>query len=63
MSRIQFIHSYDTIISLDNLLLAWSDFVVGKKSRKDVQEFERNLRTFIADSYYCRYVAQDKRFS
>ncbi|PIZ86993.1 hypothetical protein COX93_02520 [Candidatus Nomurabacteria bacterium CG_4_10_14_0_2_um_filter_30_12] len=43
MSRIQLIHNYDTIISLDNLLLAWSEFIVGKKSRKDVQEFERNL--------------------
>ena len=43
MSRIQLVHTYDTIISLDNLLLAWGEFKVGKKSRKDVQEFERNL--------------------
>jgi retron-type reverse transcriptase len=47
MSRIQFIHNYDTIISLDNLLLAWEEFIVGKKSRKDVQEFERNLMSNI----------------
>jgi len=45
MSRIQFVHTYDTIISLDNLLLAWDEFIVGKKSRKDVQEFQRNLMT------------------
>lgn len=47
MSHIQFTHTYDSIISLNNLLLAWKDFVVGKKSRKDVQEFERNLMTNI----------------
>jgi retron-type reverse transcriptase len=47
MSRIQLIHTYDVIISLDNLLLAWEEFKIGKKSRKDVQEFERNLMTNI----------------
>jgi RNA-directed DNA polymerase len=43
MTRIQFIHNYDTIISLENLLVAWKEFVKGKKQRKDVQEFGRNL--------------------
>ena len=43
MSRIQFTHTYEYIISLENLLLAWKEFIVGKKSRLDVQEFERNL--------------------
>ncbi len=47
MSRIQLIHTYDNIISLDNLLLAWNEFIVGKKSRKDVQDFGRNLMTNI----------------
>ena len=47
MSRIGFNQTYDTIISLDNLLLAWEEFKIGKKSRKDVQEFERNLMTNI----------------
>jgi RNA-directed DNA polymerase len=51
MSRIQLIHTYDTIISLDNLLLAWDEFKVGKKSRKDVQEFERNLMSNIISLY------------
>ncbi len=41
--RIKFIHNYDTIISLENLLEAWKEFRTNKKSRKDVQEFERNL--------------------
>jgi hypothetical protein len=47
MSRIQFQHSYDDIISLDNLLGAWKEFVKEKKSRKDVQGFQVNLMTNI----------------
>ena len=39
----QFTHTYEHIISLENLLEAWKEFVCGKRSRKDVQEFERNL--------------------
>jgi len=41
--RIQFNHTYEHIISLENLLEAWKEFVRGKRNRKDVQEFERNL--------------------
>jgi retron-type reverse transcriptase len=43
MSRIKFIHTYQYIISVENLLLAWKEFLSGKKSRKDVMDFERNL--------------------
>lgn len=43
MSRVKFIHKYDTIISLENLLAAWEEFVNGKRGRKDVQWFGRNL--------------------
>jgi RNA-directed DNA polymerase len=43
MSKIRFQHTYDYIISFENLLEAWKEFVRGKRSRKDVQEFERNL--------------------
>ncbi|MEX2052340.1 MAG: reverse transcriptase domain-containing protein [Candidatus Paceibacterota bacterium] len=39
----QFTHTYNNIISLENLLLAWREFLNGKRNRKDVQEFERNL--------------------
>jgi len=38
-----FIHSYHSIISIENLLLAWQEFLKGKKNRKDVQEFEQRL--------------------
>ena len=34
--KIQLIHTYLDIISLDNLLLAWSEFIKGKKNKKDV---------------------------
>ena len=45
--RIKFTHSYDNIISLENLLEAWKEFRVGKRKRKDVQEFEQNLMSNI----------------
>jgi RNA-directed DNA polymerase len=39
----QLSHSYNEIISLENLLAAWREFVRGKRQRRDVQEFEKNL--------------------
>ncbi|OHA60296.1 MAG: hypothetical protein A2607_01620 [Candidatus Vogelbacteria bacterium RIFOXYD1_FULL_42_15] len=43
MGKIHFVHNYENIISLDNLLGAWKEFIRNKKSKKDVQEFELNL--------------------
>lgn len=43
MSKIKLVHSYNYIISIENLLLAWKEFAQGKKNRKDVQEFEFRL--------------------
>lgn len=43
MTKIQFLHSYQDTISIENLLEAWKEFLVGKRGRKDVQEFQRNL--------------------
>ena len=40
---IKFTHTYQNIISLDNLLVAWKEFRNGKRSRKDVQVFENDL--------------------
>ena len=37
------IHTYDDIISIENLLEAWQEFVRGKRKRKDVQEFQLHL--------------------
>ena len=39
MARIYFSHSYKDIISTENMLLAWKEFLVGKKNKQDVQEF------------------------
>lgn len=35
--------TYNDIISVDNLLSAWREFVVGKKSKSDVLQFSLNL--------------------
>ena len=43
MNGIQFNHSYEDIISLENLLGAWREFVKGKRKRLDVQEFSLRL--------------------
>ena len=40
---LQFIHTYDDIISVDNLLAAWQEFIIGKRKRKDVQEYQKHL--------------------
>lgn len=45
--KIKFTHCYNYIISLENLLEGWKDFVSGKQSRKDVQEFELDLMSNI----------------
>ncbi|MFH0780186.1 MAG: reverse transcriptase/maturase family protein [Parcubacteria group bacterium] len=41
--KIQFSHKYKDIISLENLLAAWQEFVAGKKNKQDVQDFSRRL--------------------
>ncbi|PIZ54772.1 hypothetical protein COV03_01875 [Candidatus Uhrbacteria bacterium CG10_big_fil_rev_8_21_14_0_10_41_26] len=43
MQRIVLRHSYEDIISMDNLLLSWEEFIKGKRARADVQVFERYL--------------------
>ena len=51
--RRQLIHNYNDIISLENLCLAWQEFIVGKKSKQDVQKFERNLMDNIVELNQC----------
>ena len=41
--RIVLTHSYDAIISLENLCLAWQEFIRGKRNKRDVQEFGYRL--------------------
>ena len=37
--RISLSHKFEDIISIENLLEAWKEFISGKKKKKDVQEF------------------------
>ena len=48
-SKIQLVHMYNDIISLENLCLAWEEFIVGKKKKQDVVNFSRNLMDNIVE--------------
>ena len=41
--KIQLAHKFEDIVSLDNLLEAWKEFLRGKRKKKDVQEFSFRL--------------------
>ncbi len=54
------IHVYDSIISVENILAAWTEFVRGKKNKPDVQEFQGhlmdNIFTLHDDLLNVRYI-------
>jgi RNA-directed DNA polymerase len=39
----KFLHTYEDIIAINNLLGAWREFLKGKRTKKDVQEFQYYL--------------------
>ena len=41
--RIEFSHSFEDVIGLENLLESWKEFLKGKRKRRDVQEFSLSL--------------------
>ena len=41
--KIQLRHSFEEIISTENLLLAWREFLSGKRNKPDVQQFALHL--------------------
>lgn len=41
--KIEFTHKFEDIISVENLLESWREFIRGKRDRKDVQEYYKNL--------------------
>ncbi len=41
--KIQLSHKFEEIISVENLLEVWKEFVRGKRNKKDVQEFSLHL--------------------
>ena len=43
MSKIYFAHAYDDIISVENLLAAWREFLKGKRKKDDVRKFQYDL--------------------
>lgn len=57
--NIQLPHKFEDIISLENLLLAWQEFLCGKKKRLDVQVFSArfmdNILSLHQDLLYHNY--------
>ncbi len=58
--KIQLRHDFESIISIDNLLKAWKEFLRGKQHKSDVQEFSFHLMDNIitlhqdlASGIYC----------
>lgn len=47
--RKQNTHTFEDIISIENLLGAWSEFVAGKRSKRDVQNFQYSLMDNVFD--------------
>lgn len=43
VSKIFFAHTFEDLISMQNLLDAWKGFVIGKRARADVRVFELSL--------------------
>lgn len=43
----KFNKSYNELVSIENLLLAWQEFLRGKSDKPDVRLFSRNLATNI----------------
>jgi hypothetical protein len=48
----KFTKTYHEIITVPNLLLAWEEFLAGKKKRQDVIAFQGRLMNHIFDLYY-----------
>ncbi len=51
------VHIFNDIISVENLLTAWREFLRGKKKRRDVQKFSLNLTSNILE-LHCELAAK-----
>jgi RNA-directed DNA polymerase len=73
MPYIQCSHSFQDIISPENMLGAWNEFIKGKRSKKDVQVFQMRLmdnildlhqelkdRTYMHGSYFAFNISDPK---
>ncbi|MCC7160457.1 group II intron reverse transcriptase domain-containing protein [Candidatus Nomurabacteria bacterium] len=65
--------TFEKIISVDNLLLAWNEFLRGKRNKKDLQEFQLHVidnllflhqdlknKTYIHGGYYAFNISDPK---
>jgi len=50
--KIKLSHSFNDIVSTENLLLAWGEFIKGKRQKLDVQEFSLHLMDNIFALHY-----------
>ena len=50
--KIQLSHKFEDVVSLENLLEAWQEFLSGKRRRKDVQKFYISLMDNILKLHY-----------
>jgi retron-type reverse transcriptase len=50
--KIKLVHKFEDIVSVNNLLLAWKEFLKGKINKKDVQKFQFNLMDNILSLHY-----------
>ena len=41
--KMRLIHTYEELVDIENLLIAWQEFLKGKRHKKDVQEFQFHL--------------------
>lgn len=41
--KIKLVHKFEDVVSVDNVLLAWQEFIKGKRKKKDVQKFQLGL--------------------
>ncbi len=52
MTKIILDHRFEDLVHMENLLLAWEEFLKGKKKKKDVQEFQFHLMDNILALHY-----------
>ena len=50
--KIRLSHKFENLVGMFNLLLAWEEFIKGKKNKKDVQVFQFNLMDNILSLHY-----------
>ena len=50
--KMRLTHTFKDLIGISNLLLAWEEFIVGKKKKKDVQGFYMHLMDNILSFHY-----------